>query len=354
MKKLSAIIFLTVATGIFAFAQSKPKTPAMNYRLSVQIIPESGSVSGVVEIEHPCDSVMYLTKGLSVTEITSGGKPVSFSNEFPKSNPYSVRITLRKLPQTLKIRYSGQIRPGDYPKSVSNLNQLSSEVIELTDIIDWYPRTKTSGPFTFSLQAEVPSSFGLVTNGTIKKEVQSKGKSIIKAQSSKPVYGISILGSPELKKSVAEAEGYSVEIFYSKLPKAYVDSMKADLLKTLQFYKDMYGSSGAKHLVRIIYSPRPAGGYARGSIIVVSEKFALEQRSNKFGYARDFRLNAHEIAHLWSKASTSTPDDWINEGLAEFSALLASEKLIGKSFSDLLISEYQGIVDISKTQTPIL
>ena len=79
---------------------------------------------------------------------------------------------------------------------------MNSEVVELTDLIDWYPRMRKSNPFTWTIQAEVPSGFGLVTNGSISKETQTKGSKKIIAQSLKPVYGISILGSPELKKSV--------------------------------------------------------------------------------------------------------------------------------------------------------
>jgi len=351
----SRLFFLIVAilTGSFVFSQPKTKSPIMNYQLSVQFNPESSWIKGVAEIEHPEDSVLYLTKGLIIKEIVANRKSVPFRQDVSGSNPNSVEITLSYLPQKLKIKYSGRIKPEDFPKTISSTNLLTSEVTELTDLIDWYPRVKKSKPFIWSLQAEVPSNIGLVTNGSISKEVLSKGKRKITAQSLKPGYGISILGSPGLKKSVSEANGYSVEIYYTQLPGSYIDSMKVDLLKTLQFYNGLYGSSGANRLVRIIYSPRAAGGYARGSIIVVSEKYAVEQRSQKQGYGRDFHLNAHEIAHFWSKANTNTPDDWINEGMAEFSAWLASEKFIGKAFAGILMGEYRGTVESTNTQTAI-
>jgi len=346
--KLTALIITVFLKASFAFSQ----TVLPHYRLSVQLMPESGMITGKVEIENPGDSVIYLSKGLKILSVTSDGKTIKVQKK-AGSDTCSVAYSIKAFPQDLIVTYSGQIKPEDFPKTISNFNLMTSEVIELTDVIDWYPKIKGHS-FTWAIQAETPSDFGLVTNGTVTKEVRSKRKRIIQAHSANPGYGISVLGSPELKKSIGQTNGYSVEIYYSKLPETYVDSMKADLLKTLQYCQDLYGSSGANHLVRIIYSPRPAGGYARGSIIVVSEKFALEQRSNKYGYARDFRLNAHEIAHFWSKANTSTPDDWINEGLAEFSALLASEKLIGKPFSGLLMSEYHGIVENTNTQTSIV
>lgn len=345
--QLTTLIIAVFLKASFAFSQ----TMLPHYRLSVQLNPESGMIAGKAEIENPGDSVFFLSKGLKILSVTFDGKTLNVRRK-AGSDTCSVAYSMKGLPQNLIVTYSGQIKPEDFPKAVSNINLMTSEVIELTDVIDWYPKIKGHS-FTWSLQAEAPSVFGLVTNGTITKEIRSKGRRIIHAHSVSSGYDISVLGSPELKKSATQTDGYSVEIFYSKLPETYVDSMKADILKTLQYYRDLYGPSGANRLVRIIYSPRPAGGYARGSIIVVSEKFALEQRSNKYGYARDFRLNAHEIAHFWSKANASTSDDWINEGLAEFSALLASEKLIGKPFSDLLMSEYRGIVENTNTKTAI-
>ncbi|HLP16620.1 MAG TPA: hypothetical protein VK470_10205 [Bacteroidota bacterium] len=289
-----------------------------------------------------------------IQSVIVDGKAIHFQQKAAGANDFSNEYRIDSLPRIMTVYFSGRIRPEDFPKTISTMNMMTSEVVELTDVIDWFPRMKTSGPFTYVLQAEAPSKFGLITNGSNINETESKGWRRITAQSLKPGYGISLLGSPGLKKSSLESDGYSIEIFYNKLPGSYVDSMKVDLLKTLQFYHQLYGSPGAHHLVRIIYSPRPAGGYARGSIIVVSEKYAVEQRLLKYGYARDFRLNAHEIAHFWSKANTSTPDDWINEGFAEFSALLATEKFVGNSFADVLTDEYRGIVENTKTQTAIV
>jgi hypothetical protein len=65
-------------------------------------------------------------------------------------------------------------------------------------------------------------------------------------------------------------------------------------------------------------------------------------------------LDIHEIAHYWSKADADTRDDWINEGLAEFSALLVSEEIVGKEFSSLLVSECQEMVNNSTSETALV
>jgi hypothetical protein len=94
--------------------------------------------------------------------------------------------------------------------------------------------------------------------------------------------------------------------------------------------------------VRVVYSPRPGWGYVRTPLIVVSEESALAGRRQKFGRARDLRYVAHEVAHYWwHMADTGTPADWLNEGLAEYSAFLVAGELVGREFADLLLEEYR-------------
>ncbi len=49
-------------------------------------------------------------------------------------------------------------------------------------------------------------------------------------------------------------------------------------------------------------------------------------------------------------ADPNTPDDWINEGLAEFSALRISGDLFGKAFAEMRSGEYQQ--NARESQTP--
>jgi len=126
--------------------------------------------------------------------------------------------------------------------------------------------------------------------------------------------------------------------------------MKNDLVRSWHILTRLFGSGGSDKPIIIVYSPRSVGGYARAPLIIVSEKYALEQRNNKYGFARDFRLNTHEIAHYWSKTNS---DNWICEGLAEYTALLVSDSIIGKDFSSILINEYKGIIQNTLTKEAI-
>jgi hypothetical protein len=49
----------------------------------------------------------------------------------------------------------------------------------------------------------------------------------------------------------------------------------------------------------------------------------------------------------------NTPEDWINEGLAEYSAFLVSEDLVAREFAGQLLSEYKKRAVESKTESAI-
>lgn len=345
----AVFVFSLIAFVVFTGNQSE--TTNFDMKLNLKLDPETGTISGVIEYQNPSDSSFFLTDGLTVESVITNGKASEWKKSKPNNSTFSSKYTLSFVPENLVIEFSGVIKTENYPKTISNLNLINKDMFELTDLIDWYPRIKYCKSINYLLEVEVPSDFGLVTNGKILNETFSKGKRRTTAESLKPGNGISLFGSKGLKKSVAETNGYQLEIYYSKLPEEYIGKMIKNLAGTVELYQNLYGSNSSNKLVRIIYSTRPAGGYARGSVIVVSEEFAFAQINHQWGFARDFQLNAHEIAHLWSKAGSA--DDWINEGLAEYSAFLASEKYIGNEFAKLLLGEYTTAIENSATQLSI-
>jgi aminopeptidase N len=344
---LTAILFCMVMTPDHAQSNSE-------YKLSARINPVLGTIEGKCEIKNPGDSAFFLTKGMNITRIYADGRQVLYHHNVSSINGYTDIITLDgTIPDNLVIEYSGQVTAESYPNNVSSLNMIRNGLVELSDHIKWFPVMRNSKPFLFKFKLDVPKGYEAVTNLIFKKKMTANGRNLTTWESSEPSYGITMLAAPNLKMRSLNKDGVTIEIYYCKLPVTYIDSMKNELLKSMQILTDVFGTRGTNSLVRVIYSPRSAGGYARAPLIMVSENYALEQRGKTFGQARDFRLNAHEIAHYWSRADTNTPDDWINEGLAEYSALLVSEILIGKDFSGVLLDEYTDIVKSSKSKSAI-
>jgi hypothetical protein len=347
----SAALLLYMFLGISP-AQEKLKT--QHYLFKISINPERSQLQCRAEIQHALDSCFILAKCFNVKRITSEGKQILFNQQPSMQNENCTEIIIERIPENLVIEYSGQVNIDSFPKSMSTMNMVRTGLVELSNQIDWFPRTKNFAPFTYQLELNVPSDYVTITNGSLEHERIKHKRSITTWKSEGLSYGITLLSAPELKQTVITRNGITIEIYYDKLPKSYIDSMKNNLSEAMNKLIELNGKPGANKLVRIVYSPRAAGGYARSPLIIVSEYYALEQRSHKYGFERDLRLNIHEIAHYWSLANTSTPDDWINEGLAEYSAYLISEELSGKDFADLLLKEYQDIVNNSKTNSSII
>ena len=342
-------IFISLSTAIFVSVISLPCSGQVlsnqECHLYVSVEPDRSRITGKAEIKYPAGLSFLLTKSLNIGKIYSDGREVPFiRNSFsPFDNLYSISPGAG-LPNNITIEYSGKIIFDSFPKTVSSINLIKSGLVELSDQIIWYPRMLKCPFCLYKLNINVPSGYVTVTNMNLLDRKPGKLQTLTIWDSSEPCYGISVIAAPGFKKSSINKDGKSVEIYFSRLPLTYVDSMKNYLLNAIIKLSELYGSSGSQNLVRVVYSPRVAGGYARSPLVLVSEYYAIEQRGFDFGQARDFRLNAHEISHYWSLADSNSPDDWINEGLAEYSALLISEEIIGVKFSDMLLKEYNEIV----------
>jgi hypothetical protein len=346
------LLFILIQPAITSNAQNL-KELLPGYSLDIMIDPDSSFLKCRAEITNPRDSVFYLTKGMQVTGLYADTRHVSLKQAIDSLPNTNIRISLPAKPQKLEITYSGRITPENYPKTITAVNMVNKNLVELSDQIRWYPSPASDGHFGYTLRLDMPVDYVTVTNSTLSNTFTDKNRIITIWKTDKPTWNISVVSAPGLKKTEVEKDGIRIEIYSSKLPQTYIDSMKFDLIDAYHDLARLFGSPGAGNLVRLIYSPRSAGGYARAPLIIVSEKFALEQRNRPLGYARDLRLNIHEIAHYWSMADTNTPDDWLNEGLAEFAALMISGKIAGNEFYEVLLKEYRDIIRNSKIRTSI-
>lgn len=344
---------LAIWTAVAAFGQVE-KEPGKKYILDLEINPASGYINCSAEIRDPGDSVFFLTRGMRVSKVSADHKSIDTGKAVAFLPDSSLRITLASIPANIEIYYSGRLLPENFPRTISSVNMVRADLIELSDQIKWYPVSASDGLFDYNLRLSLPSEFVVITNSILSSNLIMGDRVVTTWKSAGPVWNISLVAAPGLKKAEVTSCDTPIEIYYSRLPGTYVDSMRNDIAKAYGMLVGIYGSKGACGLVRLVYSPRPAGGYARSPMIIVSENFALDQRKQHYGYARDLRLNIHEMAHCWSTADAGSTEDWLNEGMAEFLALMISEKMSGKEFYRLLIDEYRGIVTNSDIRTAIV
>ncbi|MCK8059712.1 MULTISPECIES: M1 family aminopeptidase [unclassified Fusibacter] len=144
----------------------------------------------------------------------------------------------------------------------------------------------------------------------------------------------------------------TIDVYYlDEKNKKSTELLSNQTQHVLDFFKSKFGSIDSQH-ESIVVVPRgngtSGGGYNRPGLVILPDIDAISE-DNHPKYAPDiyaFKYLSHEIAHKWwSKASTISWQDWLNESFAEYSCLLAVEAFIGKERFDQLIDLY---VDITK------
>ncbi len=335
------------ATAVFimlnpACGRKKVQTPL--YRINVRVEPSSGKIECKVNLGAAPDSCFYLNGDLQISSIKSGGEEVSFRRE-PSS-----RVVVKGLKrENLQIEYSGFLKT-----VMSDVNMVSSDLVELALYAAWFPLFEGGALFEFELNADLPADFVTLTNGRLQRKRQYDNRLLTDWASFKPGFDIALFASPHLRLVSENKNNTNVEIYYYKMPRDYIYAKKDSLISGMAQLTKFYAPPRVKGHLRYVYSPRSGWGYSRIPLFVVSEEYALSVLGEEFGQARDFHGAAHEMAHFWwSIAPTNTPDDWINEGLAEYSAFRLSEACFGKDFADLLVREYREHAAASETETAI-
>ncbi len=187
----------------------------------------------------------------------------------------------------------------------------------------WYP-IDFQGLFTLNVNGAVPVSItpALPASAINKIVGDGKGKRFL-WRPERPVTGFALMGGyfNKLSKSV---NGINY-ILYS--PIYHLEDMEKtidDIILCHIFFKGHFGDDGFKNLT-IIITPHGHRSYNHGAGIITLSK-------------TDFPTIAHEIAHNWWGGTVYVDllkrkgdgGQWLAEGFAEFSSLMAIEKLHGK------------------------
>jgi len=239
--------------------------------------------------------------------------------------------------QELHIQYAGELS-----EVIAQVNMISPELIELALYSVWYPMFPGFPEFTFELEANLPDGFLTTTNGEQTAQREQDGRRVTSWRSFKPGIDMVLLASPFLHRLEGGTAQTKVEVDYYQLPAPLIQTKIDGLAAGMAKLSAYYGAPRLSGTLRLVYTPRDGWGYSRIPLIVVSEQRAKGVLSDANGEAMDFRDNAHELAHFWwTIADPGTPNDWINEGLAEFSAFRLAEWRFGPAFKDARLAEYR-------------
>jgi len=350
-----------------------------HYNLDVSYSPESNVISARAEIViHPVsdslDSLqLRLNSALKILRIVDQkGRELYYTQDKLRNYLY---VYLAEKPGRdeefpLQVYYRGKIVPAPpssdimpqkIPQGTRVFISAPADSFLFSQSADWYPAPARDKYFTFSLRLIVPEGYYCLSTGRLKEqrevqeadrltELESLGRRVFSFESLKPVKYISFFLARlrTVKKVPGEP---SLEFLVSQdwsLPENELLDEGEDILKT---YQQMFGPYPYEKLSVVQRYWNTGGGYSPPGFIILNHlPFSAEpglillnpDSPVDISYWKEYFL-AHEMAHQWwghGLTYASYRDNWLSEGLAQFSAVLYLEKKYGKKETEKIIKKF--------------
>src|SRR3990167_6206565 len=307
-----------------------------NYNINLNISPEKGviNVESDINVKFIKDRryiIFLLNDGLKIDSI---GYKKAVSNQPSAVSHYRIwLINLLLLPEKIKkdddlrinIKYEGNLRPLGFSDGYIKEKEF---ILRNEDL--WYPMD-FQGLFTLNVKGTVPVSITPALPVSIINKLTGDGKGKrFSWRPERPVTGFALMGGyfNKLSKSV---NGITYTLYSPVYHNEDMEKAIDSIILCHSFFKSQFGDDGFKNLT-IIITPHGYRSYNHGAGIITLSK-------------TDFPTIAHEIAHNWWGGTVCVDllrrkgggGQWIAEGFAEFSSLMAKEKLmkeIRKFFSE--------------------
>ncbi|MFC1629163.1 M1 family aminopeptidase, partial [Gemmatimonadota bacterium] len=218
----------------------------------------------------------------------------------------------------ITFQYEGRIT--EWPAWSANI--LSNDWVEIGMYLPWFPLNPAYGDFTSDLEVTCDPAWQVRSFGSFEQE--GDRWTFSQAQ---PVNDIVVMAARNLKTIHVPGKNPRMQVHYVTISEATASQLGDDLSSVVTLFDGWFGDIDRDY-VTLVASPREqGGGYTRPGLIVLG---GLDDEGFASGREVFLRYVGHEAAHLWwHNASPGTWQDWLNEGFAEFSALLVIEELFG-------------------------
>ena len=332
------ILFITVLVLVVSCAQPDDKAVGElnHYQIDLTISPIEQFIQASVDLLFiaSSDSLDTLTFGLHkqlVLDMVTGNQLVDYQFDTTKAYPLQYMPEARLLSLyfdpplrigqriVITFQYSGKITD----RSQWLANVVTDEWVEMGLYLPWFPYNHDYGDFTFKVDVECDSGYQVRSLGDY-----TKTDAVWHFEWKNPINDIVIVASRELKTTEINRDKYNVNVHYMTVSDSIANKLAEDLIWILALYDNWFGRHKPMEL-SLIQSPRESGGgYARRGLIVLG---GLDDQSYIDNQEAWFRYVSHEAGHLWwTGASVESWEDWLNEGFAEYSALLVVREKFGQ------------------------
>jgi hypothetical protein len=274
---------------------------------------------------------------------------------------YFMRPVARNEKRSIEIFYRGVMEPPELIIDVGPKTQVNQTTLTFisppkfdsylySKSALWYPAPNDGDYFTSNLKVVVPAKYSVVSNGKLVdqfaekardngQEVDESLRSAYVFQTSKPVkYLAFVVG--RFRKISEENRGVPIVYFRSHVARPMAFDIVSEASEILGFYAEKFGPYPYEKFKIAHRIWLQSGGHSPPSFIVLNEFF---WRPDVKGYVpksgpvnlaryREYFL-AHEVAHQWWGQGVgweTYQDQWLSEGLAQFSTILYLKNKFGE------------------------
>lgn len=374
------------------FLRFGEKHEVRHYEIEASYRPENGQLAAVATIQlvsatDQLDSCqLRLNPDLQILKIEDDrGRELFYSRD--RLRRYLYIYLSEKLPRgqstRLRIFYRGKLVP---PAPLTDTGpQLRSEEPTIlftisnsylfTQSSEWYPAPVREKYFTFRLRMIVPDGFYCLSGGRLVEqysvkeagnvtELENLGNSIFIYESQVPVKYISFfIARLVLVKKVTNS--LTIEHYTTQDWRHQARQVINEAAAILESYQKYFGAFPYKRLAIAQRYWYTHGGHAPPGMVVLDtlpfsrtpELIIINPSSPvDLSYWSEYYL-AHEIAHQWwgqVLTWTSYRDNWLTEGLAQFSAILYLKEKYGRKDFEKILQKISGSVRKKSSLGPII
>lgn len=249
--------------------------------------------------------------------------------------------------QTVTVRFKPQLATGSVGQidleyagvpvfGPDSINGIAPEWVELGLDSHWFPVFADYGKrISAHVRIGRPSEWKAVASGNITRD-----GNVLVLETGIPQLDIAFAASPVFRK----ADAANSSVYWVRADTSTVTRVLKVAESCRRYLNDKYGSSDSLPAVRLVLAPRTANAYARRNYIVLTDA-ASAPAPVLSGYI------CHEFAHFWSIAANSSgPENWLNEGMAEYVSSRYVRATFGQAAYDSIVARWRSM---SAGQPPI-
>lgn len=302
--------------------------------LSIALSPATSRISVVAKLRGiTCTAGtarLWLNRGLTVESAKVDRRAVTPVLDAPGAGRIFISaaraIDLPCPRETVELAYSG---PGALHPD--GRNQVSPRYIELSYYGAWYPLTADERRRSWRLQTQLPKGWTYASDGRV-----MRARAGLTIESRSPADVVLVALADVAATSARDRARVLIPRGAAPASRATAFALGREAAATAAWLTRLLGPSGAPSGPVLVFAPRSGPlSYARLPMIVTPQA-SLETPDD-----RPLALNIrHEVAHFWSR-SVGPANDWLNEGIAEYLALVRTRDAEGDAAQAAVLDRYR-------------